>query len=922
MPNESPLLLLIDGHSMVFRAWFAIKQELATSDGVPTRGARGFISMLFKTIKDHNPSHIAVTFDTKAPTFRDEMYAEYKAGRPPIDPDLHLQIPIAKKILAALKIPVYELDGYEADDLVGTISRNATDAGARTIILTGDADQFQLVTDQTKLLMYSGSSGNKMYGIDEVKAKYDGLGPEYVPQIKALAGDKSDNIPGIPGVGDKSALTLLNHYKGLDQIYADLESVQNLEKLRGAKRVMTLLSEHRDSAYKSLELATIVYDAPINFDLKDALFGDYDIAEAKEAFLEYEFRTFAVEIGSLPHNSASQGEMLPDEPENYAPAYRIVDNQQILQELIGELRAAGAFAFDVETNSTDPFAAELVGISFATKADEGWYVPVGHNEGQQLDIDWVLEQLRDVMEDSTIPKYAHNANFDMSVFKAAGIEARGVEFDTMIAAFLCGRRQIGLKYLTLDILKQQMTPITDLIGSGKAQTTMDTVAIDKAAPYAAADATATWELHRHFVPRVREYNQERVFYNIEMALLPAVVKMQENGFLINAEYLKRMSYELEIEIDTVEQAINSMLGDRKFNINSNKQLGEILFDEWKAPRTRRTKTGWSVDESSLSELITREGLDDRVYELVSGVLKYRELAKLKSTYVDALPKLVNPRTGRVHTTFNQIGSGTGRFASANPNIQNIPIRRESGKRVRSAFITDTDKGWRLLSADYSQIELRVLAHLSNESELVKAFLTGEDIHNSTARAMYETDEVTPDQRRIAKILNFGVIYGLGPYGVARQTNLTRDQGRQFIELYFGKYPGIRQFIDEIKALARERGYAETVSGRRLYLPALQQAKGAAFAGAERVAVNMPIQGTAADIIKLAMIKVHSELRDQKFQSRMLAQVHDELVFEVAPDEMDRLKTLVTDSMCSAMELNVPLIVDLKLGDNWGQMEPL
>ena len=924
----------MDGHAMVFRAWFSIPERLSTSSGKDTRGAYGFLNTFLKVIRDHTPTHVALTLDTRAPTFRDEMYPQYKAHRPPVDPELHEQIPMVKSIMEAFRVPVLEMDGFEADDLVGTLCARAENEGIETLIVTGDADQLQLVSPHVRLLMYSGFGDTRVYDVDAVKERYEGLGPEYVPDIKALEGDPSDNIPGVPGVGKKAAHAVLSNLGRLEQVYEQLEQVPDIAGLRGAKRVRNLLEEHRQTAFDGKVLTTIVRDVPLEFDFKNAEFWDYDRDEVVKALLDLEFRTIT---RNVPHPDAPQGQnesaqltlgATLDEPEPDSSQqtavdtdYRTVTTTEQLSAMVAELSTAAGFAFDTETTGTDPMRSELVGLSFSNSAGKAWYVPVGHNEGEQIEVSQALAALRPLFEDEAIPKSAHNANYDLMVLEEVGINAQGVDFDTMIAAALTGRRAIGLKQLALDFFQVEMTPITDLIGTGRKQITMAETAVEQASDYAAADADMTWRLREQLTPKVEEESQQAVMNDIEMPLLPVIVRMQRNGVLIDRSALAEMSEELGGELASIENhARNEVMAGREFNLASNRQLADILIGELGAPKTRRTKTGYSMDANALEGMLQKEDLDPRAYELVRDVLRFREYSKLKSTYVDALPLMVNPRTRRVHTSFNQVGSATGRLSSTDPNVQNIPVRTELGRRVRSAFVADHENGWTLLAADYSQIELRILAHMSEEPGLLAAFRAGEDIHDATARAMYGELEVTAEQRRIAKILNFGVIYGLGAHGVAMQTDLSRAQGKKFIDLYFGKYPGIRDYVDSMKEDARSRGYAQTLSGRRRWLPDLNSRQRFHRAAAERVAINMPIQGTAADIAKIAMINIDREMAERRLRSRMSIQVHDELIFEVAPGEMDEMTGLVTELMPAAMDLAVPLNVEVKSGDSWGHME--
>ena len=736
MKVDRPLFLLIDGHSLIFRAWFAIKGGLTRSDGSDVRGVYGFLNMFLKVVREYSPTHAAVAFDTKAPTFRDEMFADYKAHRPPIDPELHAQIPLVKRLLQAFRVPFYEKDGYEADDIVGAISLIASKESLPTLILTGDADQLQLVSPDTRLLMYSGFGESKVYDVEAVKQKYNGLPPESVPDIKALEGDSSDNIPGVPGIGPKAARLLLSRFNTLENLLVNIEDVPNIEGLRGAKRVKALLEEHRDKAEMSKDLATIRRRFDIEFAMDDALFWQYKRAEVLEAAAELEFRSIVRLIPDpdaplekpLPNQArlggfiSTSGEPSPTMSSPSSIQYMTVTDTETLGTLLDALSRSEGFGFDTETAGINPSIAPLTGVSFAVEEGKGWYIPVGHDEGEQLSLEAVVAALRPIFADSQKWKAAHNANFDITVLEKVGIRVASPIFDTMIAAALCSYRTQGLKQLALDIYREEMTPIEELIGRGSSQKSMAQAPIEKASAYASADAEMTLRLRHKFKEDIERFGQQRVFYDIEIPLLPVIVKMQQAGLLLDSDILRAMSVDLATEIAEVQQAVAALFGGRAINLNSNRQLAQILIDELKAPHTRKTKTGWSMDANALEGYLARKELDDRILQLASAALKYRELTKLKSTYVDALPGLVDPKDGRIRTTFNQVGSATGRLSSRDPNVQNIPVRTQAGRMVRRAFKADCDNDWRLLSADYSQIELRVLAHLSKEPALSEAFL--------------------------------------------------------------------------------------------------------------------------------------------------------------------------------------------------------
>ena len=967
--NDRPLLLVIDGHAMVYRAFFSIPERLSTATGQDTRGVYGFLTTFLKIVRDHKPTHVAVAFDTSAPTFRDDRYPEYKAGRPPMPDELRQQFPLVKEVLDSFKIPFFEKDGWEADDLIGTMSRLATEADMDTLVVTGDKDELQLVSETVNVLMYSGYGNTKVYGIEEFKGRYAGLMPDSLPDVKALQGDPSDNIPGVPGVGEKAAFAVLRGRDRLEKVYEELDEIEAMptSELRGAKRVRRLLEENRDLAFEGRWLTTISKEAPMDFNMEDTRFWKYDREDVASTLLDLEFRTvlrqvpdpaFMAEPQDTPSSglpasgqqlglgfdgeaSANNGGSPPPIMGDLVDVeYSTVTTTADLEALVKELSTPDGFAFDTETSGVNPMEADLVGVSFSNAKGRAWYVPVGHfpppevannpeqdgdtpaaAQQEQIPLAQALDAIRAMFANPDIPKTAHNANFDVMVMNHAGLEVNGVDFDTMIAAAITGRRQIGLKQLVLDFFQVEMTPISALIGTGRKQITMAAVEIDKAAPYAAADADFTWRLKQDLNTRLDTDAIRPVFDDIEMPLLPVIVRMQQEGVMVDTHQLDRFSEELGVELDRLKIDTANLLGGTEINMNSSQQLATVLFDEYNVPKTRRTKTGYSMDAATLDGLMDKEDLDPNAFELIKNVLRFRELGKLKSTYVDALPRLVVQNTGRVHTSFNSVGSATGRLSSSDPNVQNIPVRTDLGKRVRQAFKADGENGWTLLAADYSQIELRILAHLSQEPALLEAFRNGEDIHAATARAMYGEDSDDPEgQRRMAKILNFGVIYGLGPIGVARQTDLTRAQGADFIAMYFSKYPGLKDYIEGVKESARVKGYVETISGRRRRLPDITTGNQMARAASERMAVNMPIQGTSADIIKIAMINIDREIRDRVLKSRMIIQVHDELIFEVAPGELMEIQAMVSELMPSAMDLSVPLEIEIKTGPTWGDME--
>ncbi len=918
--NKDKLFLIVDGHAIIFRAWFATKQSLITSYGKNTTGANGFFRMLIKVIKEQKPTNIAVTFDTKATTFRKEKFPDYKAHRQEVDPELHEQIPIVKEILSSMKVPVFEFDGFEADDLIGTLSKRSAEKGYNNLILTGDADQLQLVDEHTNVLMYTGFGESKVYNALEVKKRYDGLGPEYVAEIKALEGDPSDNIPGVPGIGKKSSRIILNSLGHFNNLFEKIKDIEKISNLRSAKRIMNILEENKEVARLALELTTIVRDVPIDFKIEETKLEKFISENTKNCLQKYELGYVASRIQELFNINSSD----PSENNNFSnfenKKYTTITKKNELTNMIEKINKIKYFAFDTETTGLNPLSSNLVGISISCEENSGWYIPIGHNEGEQLQLNDITSELNSIFNNENIKKFAHNANFDIMVLNNNKISVKNLSLDTMIAAALCGYKALGLKQLSFEIFKEIMQDIKELIGVGQKQITMAEVSIIEASNYAIADADYTLRLAIFLNNEIEKHNARNVNENIEIPLVPVIVEMQKNGFMIDVESLEIMSKDLQKEIDTLNIDIKTIIGNNEINLSSNQQLARLLIEDLGAPKTRKTKTGWSMDASSLEKLLYTKNLDEKIYKIVEGVLRLRVISKIKSTYVDSIPQLINKKTNRVHTYFNQVGSSTGRLSSSDPNVQNIPIRTELGKKVRSSFVSDKSNGWQLLSADYSQIELRVLAHLSGETNLVKAFKNNEDIHSATAKLMYNTNEITTEQRRVAKILNFGVIYGLGPLGVSRQTDLSREQGQMFIDIYFGKYPGIKDFIENIKISCKDQGFVETITGRRRYLPDINSNNPRIRSSAERVAVNMPIQGTAADIIKIAMINIHNEIIKSKLNSKMLIQVHDELVFEVAPGELMELQTLVSSHMSNAINLQVPLEIETKTGYTWGEMD--
>ena len=909
--EREPLLMIMDGHAMVHRSFRAISRQgnlTVNATGEDVTGVYGFTNVFLRALNEWNPAYCAIAFDMPAPTFRHKKFPEYKAQRESTPEELRPQFGRVKQLMEAFGVAVFELEGWEADDVIGTISAQAERMGLDSVILTGDRDTFQLISPRVRVDLASSIQDRKVYDEDALQERYSGLTAAQQTDFKALLGDTSDNIPGVPKVGEKTAIALLNDYQNLEGIYEHIEEVKR-------PSVKQSLEEFKDRAFSNRELMTIDCNSPVELDLEKAKFGEFDRNAVVKLMTELEFFTV---IPRIPETGGPQETTETVASPIQAPGegadYTVVQTKDQLEQMLAALHEAGSFSFDTETTGLDAVQAGLVGLSFSTAPSVAWYVPVGHQQGEQLPMEEVLAAVRPLFESPDISKCAHNANYDMTILASHGIECKGVDFDTMVAAHLLSRGQLGLKNLALDVLGHEMTPITNLIGTGRKQVTFDQVDIAQAAPYAAADADMTGRLRLAFEEPVVREGLSALMTDMEMPLVPVLVTMQRHGIKLDSAALREMSEDLKEQMFQTEEDLYKSIG-HTVNINSPQQLSDLLFNEIGLPKTKRTKTGYSTDANSL------EGLKG-LHPVVDQILDYRQVSKLKSTYLDALPDMVNPATGRVHTSYNQTGSATGRMSSSDPNLQNIPIRTEMGRQVRRAFVADGAPDWLLFSADYSQIELRVLAHISQDLGLLEAFQRGEDIHSSTASMMFDVplNDVDAEQRRIAKVLNFGVIYGLSAHGISMQTGFSREEGASFIEAYFNKYPGINEYLEQVKVKARAEQYVETLLGRRRYLPDINSSNFNVRGGAERMAINMPIQGTAADIMKLAMIRVQNRLDKEGLRTKMLLQVHDELVFEMPKEEMDALKELVFDEMPAAMDLDVTLKVDAKWGPTWGDME--
>ncbi len=909
--GDRKTVMLVDGFGLIFRAYHALPPSIATTAGEQVNAVYGFASMLLDTINQRKPDYAIVALD-KGPTFRHEVFDEYKANRAETPPDLEHQVARVIQFIDTLGVPAITRDRYEADDIIGSLSHTLVRQGHHVIIVTGDSDLLQLVEDGAIAVL----PGTRRFGDFR---EYDpaavverfGFEPELIPDYKALVGDTSDNIPGVPGIGDKTAKKLIAEFGELEEIIIHNDEVT-------PTRARNALAEHHDQARKSKELATIVRDLEFDLDLEDASVGRFDLTEMTNLFRELEFRSL---LTRLPESTLTPAETTaPEEAINANSERTVVATEAQLAKLVEALDAAEAVAVDVETDSTDPNMARLVGISLAVSPVRAWYVPVGHKEGDQLPLDRVREALDPALKRDGLRIVTHHGKYDLHVLRRHGFTLNRLDFDTMIAAFLIGDTSIRLKDLAFTRLGVQMTEISELIGTGRNQDTMDNVAIDLAAPYACGDVECTLALMEPLAADLEDRALMPLFSEIELPLVPVLIGMEARGIAIDTDELAEFSKEITRRLEEVEGEIDTLAG-RPVKVGSNKQMATVLFEELGLPPGRKTKTGYSVDSNVL------ENIRDQ-HPIVDLILEFRTLAKLRSTYVDALPLAVNPETGRVHTNFNQTVAATGRLSSVNPNLQNIPIRTELGRRVRRAFVADRRPEHRivdnaiLLGADYSQMELRILAHMSGEPFLVNAFREGEDIHRATAALVnqVELDAVTSDQRRIAKTVNFGILYGMQAFGLSRDTGMAREEAQKFIDGYWERLPRVRQFFDELIAFGREHGYVQTLSGRRRYIPDLNSRNGMQRQAAQRVAMNMPIQGTQADIIKRAMIDLDAALAERGLPGCPVLQVHDELVLEVDEQRVEEIATVLRDTMRDAERLDVPVIVDLRTGMNWEDMQ--
>ena len=903
MTASSAPIVLVDGSSYLYRAFHALP-PLTNSAGQATGAVKGVISMIRRLLKDYPGSPVAVVFDAKGKTFRDDMFPDYKSQRPPMPDELREQVEPIHAIVRAMGLPLLCVEGVEADDVIGTLARQAAAGGRPVVISTGDKDMAQLVDEHVTLV---NTMTDTVLDVAGVENKF-GVPPSLVIDLLALMGDKADNIPGVPGVGEKTALGLLQGLGGLDDIYAGLDKVADLS-FRGAKTMAAKLAAEKDKAYMSYALATIKLDVALDLTPEQLANGEPDREQLGDWYARMEFRSWQEELldGAEPAELA----------EAMAVDYDIVTTQASLDRWLEKQASAPLFAFDTETTSLNYMEARIVGLSFAVDAGCAAYVPLAHDylgAPQQLERDAVLAQFKPLLEDERRAKVGQNLKYDASVLANHGIQMRGIRFDTMLESYVLDSTATrhDMDSLALKYLGHKTIHFEDIAGKGAKQLTFNQIKLEEAGPYAAEDADITLRLHQTLWPRLSEQaGPSEVFNDIEMPLVPILSRIEREGALISRDLLQAQSMELGQRLLQLQSEAHELAG-QEFNLGSPKQLGEILFTKLELPVIKKTPKG---APSTAEEVLVELALD---YPLPKLLLEHRSLSKLKSTYTDKLPDMINARTGRVHTSYHQAVAATGRLSSSDPNLQNIPIRTEEGRRIRQAFIAPP--GYRIVAADYSQIELRIMAHLSADPGLLKAFQNGLDVHKATAAEVFEVglEEVSGDQRRKAKAINFGLIYGMSAFGLARQLHLGRGEAQQYIDRYFERYPGVAQYMDRTRVLAREQGYVETLFGRRLYLPEINARNKMRAQAAERTAINAPMQGTAADIIKRAMLAVDGWLQGDGPDAKMIMQVHDELVFEVASDQVAAVSDKICQLMSAAAELAVPLLVEAGAGDNWDE----
>ncbi len=889
-------LYLIDGNAYIHRAYHAFP-PLSNSHGEPVHAIFGFAKMLLKMMRQEKPDYMAVCFDTPAPTFRHKAFEAYKAHRKEIDDELKFQLPLCKELAAAWGFPVAAKEGYEADDLIATLAHEGADNGLTVVIVSGDKDTFQLVNEQITVL---NEHKGIQYTCAEVEKKYK-LRPDQMIDFFALTGDASDNVPGVPGIGEKTAVQVLHQCGSLDGAYTHLDDLK--------PAIREKLEKHKDQAMMSRDLVILDRHAPVGFSALDCSVKPPDVKKLTGMFKRFEFVSLLKEMFSAAPASA-----------NASCQVRVVLSEQDLNDLKKELSGAEELSVDVETTGTDPLSCDLVGISLAVQSRAAWYIPLKHSYlgcPNQLSLSKVKQVVGPFLEDDQLPKTGQNLKYDFLVLQQNGLLLRGICFDTLLASYCLNpsRFSHSLKQLSLDLLGESMTAIDELLGKGAKQITMDQVDVSKAAQYAGADAEVVLRLKKQMLPQLKEKKLDALFFDVEMPLLTILADMEKTGIQIDLNYLRGLQQTFKQDIAALENEMFKMAG-HALNLNSPKQLSVLLFEEMKLPVIRKTKTGFSTDEEVLRQL-------SKQHPLPAKLLEYRELSKLKSTYIDALLMQTQEDTGRVHSSFNQAITATGRLSSSDPNLQNIPIRSEHGRLIRKSFVPA--KGFVFLSADYSQIDLRVLAHVSKDPALGQAFHRGEDVHSATAREIFDlapSQNVDEEQRRVAKSVNFGIVYGQTSFGLSQQLGIPMAQAQDYIDKYFLRYAGIQKWVQATLDKARQDGYVTTLLNRIRYLPDIQSSNKAVRGFSERTAMNTPIQGTSADIIKVAMRDVAQMIQTKKWSTRMLLQVHDDLLFEVPEKELEKAAPLIREKMEKALTLDVPVAVDLKTGKNWAEMEKL
>jgi len=928
--SKAERLFLLDGMALAYRAYYAfIQRPLTNSKGENTSAVYGFVTFLNRILAQENPEHIAVVFDTAKPTFRHKAFPEYKATRQKMPEDLSPQIGIVKEVVRAYNIPTIELDGYEADDIMGTLARRAENENVLTFLVSADKDFMQLVTD--KITIYRpGKQGTdaEIVSFKEVKDKF-GVTPDKVVDVLGLIGDTSDNVPGVPGVGEKTAIPLIQRFGSIEEVYKNIENIPQ-------KGLKTKLEANRELAFLSKKLVTINRSVPLSIDFHSLRAGKQDTAKLDRLFETLEFKSLLnrlreqsekKEASSEPsETSVPPADELLDDINADQHTYKLVTTEKDLLALCSKLSKAKEFVFDTETTSTDALHADLVGVSISLKPREAYFISVADDESSRaselfdhrnanaqsngIASKRVCSLLKPILENTRSRKIGHNIKYDILVLSRYEIDVQGLLADTMVASYIIrADARHNMDDAAKEYLKYKTVSYSDLTGTGKEQKKIREVALQALADYSCEDADITYRLFQTMKPKVEELGMDKLCEEVEFPLVAVLARMEHAGVAIDTGFLRGMSKELDIQLTNLTKDIHRIAGG-PFNINSTQQLGDVLFNKLKLPTIRKTKTGFSTDVAVLEALQHQHPIIDRL-------LEYRQLAKLKSTYVDALPELVNPETGRVHTSFNQTVAATGRLSSSDPNLQNIPIRTELGRSIRRAFIPG-GKGNLIMSADYSQIELRVMAHISGDEGLAEAFRNKEDVHATTAAKVFGVPikDVSRDMRRKAKEVNFGIMYGIGPFGLSSRLEVSQTEAKDIIARYFERFPKVRQYINDTIAKARADGYVSTLLGRRRYLPDLRSGNQNLRSNAERQAMNMPIQGTAADMIKIAMVNIDSVIRRKKLESFMILQVHDELVLDIKKSEETAVRTLVAKQMSEAMKLSVPIEVEIGVGNNW------